>query len=83
MTMAPTGQLPVLNAALEEPYIVEHPFYGVYLEQLQTAKARTPHPAWTRIEEVMQLAFQRVVAGDVTAQEAFDEAAQLVDALLR
>jgi multiple sugar transport system substrate-binding protein len=83
MTMAPTGQLPVLNAALEEPYIVEHPFYGVYLEQLQTARARTPHPAWSRIEDVIQLAFQRVVAGEQTAQEAFDAAATEVDALLR
>jgi multiple sugar transport system substrate-binding protein len=83
MTMAPTGQLPVLNAALDEPYIVEHPYYGVYLQQLQTAQARTPHPAWTRIEEVIQLAFQRVVAGDATAQDAFAQAAVEVDALLR
>ncbi len=83
MTMAPTGQLPVLNAALDEPYIVDHPFYGVYLEQLQTARARTPHPAYSRMEDIMQLAFQRVVAGQQTAQEAFDAAARDIDALLR
>lgn len=83
MTMATTGQLPVLKSALDEPYIQEHPYYGVYLEQLQTAKPRTPHPAWSRIEEAIQIAFQRVVAGEATAQEAFDEAAKQVDALLR
>ncbi|MFO7546490.1 MAG: extracellular solute-binding protein [Trueperaceae bacterium] len=83
ITMASTGQIPVIQAALEDPYILEHPFYGVYLEQLQTAKARTPHPAWTRIEEAMQNAFQRVIMGDATAQQALDEAAQLVDQYLR
>src|SRR5690606_17271984 len=83
MAMAPTGQLPVVHAALTEPYIADHPYYGVYLQQLQTAQARTPHPAWSRIEDTIQLAFQRVVAGDATAQEAFDAAANEVDALLR
>lgn len=83
MTMAPTGQIPVIEAALEDPFIVNHPYYGVYLEQLQTAEPRTPHPAWTRIEEVIQTAFQRAVAGEATVQEAFDQAAQEVDTLLR
>ncbi|HEX7003663.1 MAG TPA: extracellular solute-binding protein [Trueperaceae bacterium] len=83
MTMAPTGQIPVIKEALQDPYIQEHPFYGIYLEQLQTAKPRTPHPEWPRIEGIIQTAFQRVVAGDASAQEAFDRAAAEVDALLK
>lgn len=82
MTMAPTGQIPVIKAALEDPYIQEHPFYGIYLEQLQGAKPRTPHPEWPRIEGIIQTAFQRAVAGDASVQEAFDRAATEVDALL-
>jgi multiple sugar transport system substrate-binding protein len=82
ITMAHTGQIPVISSALDDPFIVEHPFYGVYLEQLQTAKPRTPHPAWTRIEEAIQTAFQRAVAGEVSAQEALDQAAAQVDQLL-
>jgi multiple sugar transport system substrate-binding protein len=82
-TMATTGQIPVIASALEDPYIVEHPFYGVYLEQLQTAKPRTPHPAWTRIEETIQAAFQLAVAGELSAQEALDRAAAQVDGYLR
>lgn len=82
-TMATTGQIPVIEAALEDPYIVEHPYYGLYLEQLQTAKPRTPHPAYSRIEVAIQDAVQLVLLGDKTAQEALDEAAAAVDALLQ
>ena len=82
-TMATTGQIPVINAALEDPYIVEHPYYAVYLEQLQTAKPRTPHPAYTRIETAVQNAVQRVLLGELSAQEALDRASAEVDALLK
>lgn len=83
VTMAATGQIPVIEAALDDPYIVEHPYYGVYLDQLRTAKPRTPHPAYARIEAIVQDAFMRVVLGDATAQAALDDAAAQVDALLK
>lgn len=82
-TMATTGQIPVINAALEDPYIVEHPYYGVYLEQLTTALPRTPHPSYNRIETAVQNAVQLVLLGDMGVQEALDQAAAQVDALLR
>lgn len=82
ITMAKTGQIPVISSALQDPYIVEHPYYGTYLKQLETAKPRTPHPAWNRIEEAVQTAFQKVLAGDASAQDAFDAAAKEVDGLL-
>ena len=82
-TMATTGQIPVITSALEDPFIVEHPYYSVYLEQLQTAKPRTPHPAYSRIENAVQNAFQRVLLGELTAREALDRAAAEVDAFLR
>ncbi len=82
-TMATTGQIPVINAALEDPYITAHPYYGVYLEQLTTAKPRTPHPAYNRIENAVQNAVQLALLGDLTVQEALDQAATEVDALLR
>lgn len=82
-TMATTGQIPVINSALTDPYIVEHPYYGVYLEQLTTALPRTPHPAYNRIENAVQNAVQLVLLGDMTAQQALDQAAAEVDALLK
>src|SRR5690606_26342876 len=82
-TMATTGQIPVIASALEDPYIVEHPYYGIYLEQLQTAKPRTPHPAYSRIEVAIQDAVQRVLLGEMNAREALDQAAAQVDELLK
>lgn len=82
-TMATTGQIPVIAEAMNDAYIVEHPYYGVYLEQLQTAKPRTPHPAYSRIEAAVDTAVQRVLMGELSAQEALDQAAAEVDLLLK
>ncbi len=83
ITMASTGQIPVIQSALDDPFIVEHPYYGVYLQQLQTAKPRTPHPAYSRIETIIQDAVQRVLLGEVEVREALDQAAAQVDELLK
>jgi multiple sugar transport system substrate-binding protein len=83
MTMAPTGQIPVINAALKDEYITSHPYYGVYLTQLKTAKARTPHPAYAKMEEITQGAFQEIFQGKKTVQAALDEAAKKIDDLLK
>jgi multiple sugar transport system substrate-binding protein len=83
MTMAPTGQIPVLAAAVNEPFIRNHEFLPQYLRQLQSAKARTPHPAYTRMEEIMHTAFQLIVAGNRSTREALDAAAAQIDGLLR
>lgn len=83
LTMATTGQIPVIKSSLNDPFIKNHPYYGLYLQQLQTAKARTPHPAYPKIEEIMQGATQDVFAGKKAVQTALDEAAAKVDELLK
>jgi multiple sugar transport system substrate-binding protein len=52
------------------------------LQQLETAKARTPHPAWSQMEEVLTDASQLILRGEASPQEALDEAAAEIDALL-
>jgi multiple sugar transport system substrate-binding protein len=82
-TMAATGQMPVLTSATEAPYITEHPYYGVYLDQLQTAQPRTPHPAWSRMDEILMTAFQQIILQDADTQAALDQAAAQIDGLLQ
>ncbi len=82
LEMSKVGQLTVLPELLEDEYFAEHPYYGVYLEQLQTANARTPHPAYTQIDEVLGEAAQLVLRGEVSAQEALDFAAEEINAIL-
>lgn len=82
LAMSAVGQLTVLNSLLENEYFTDHPYYGVFLEQLQTAHARTPHPRYNEIEQVLSDAAQLALRGEMSAQEAMDAAAEEINALL-
>jgi len=82
LAMAEVGQMPVLSALLETEYMKNHPYYGIFLEQLKTAGARTPHPNFTKIEEVYSLAGGAFLLGEKSFEEAFGEAAETIDGLL-
>lgn len=82
LAMSEVGQLTVLSALLDDPYFTDHPYYGIFLEQLQTARARTPHPAYTEIESILSDAAQLALRGEMSAQEAMDLAAEEIDSLL-
>lgn len=83
LAMAEVGQMPVLSALLETDFMQNHPFYGIFLEQLKNAWARTPHPNFTKIEEIYSLAGGAFLLGEKTFEEAFDEAAKAIDELLK
>ena len=57
-------------------------YYSVFMEQLKTAKARTPHPKWPKIDEAIGKAVTLALGGDKSPQAALDEAAKTVDDLL-
>lgn len=80
--MSTVGQLTVLSALVDTDYFTNHPYYGIFLEQLQTARARTPVPQWTSMEDVLSDAGQLILRGEATAQEALDAAAEEIDGLL-
>lgn len=80
--MAETGQMPVLSKLIDSDYMKNHPYYGVFLEQLQTAKARTPHPAWTKMDEILTNTGQSILREEKPIQQALDEAAAQIDGLL-
>jgi multiple sugar transport system substrate-binding protein len=82
LEMSTVGQLTVLSALLEDEYFTEHPYYPIFLEQLQTARARTPHPRYTEIEEVLSDTAELILRGEVTAQEGLDAAAEEIDSIL-
>ncbi len=82
LKMSETGQLTVLPALLENDYFKNHPYYGVFLEQLKTARARLPNPNWTAIEEVLSNAGQQILLGEMTPKEALDAAVDEINPLL-
>jgi len=82
LKMSETGQLTVLPALLENDYFKNHPYYGVFLEQLKTARARLPNPNWTSIEEVLSNAGQSILRGEMTPKDALDAAVDEINPLL-
>ncbi|MBN1563895.1 MAG: extracellular solute-binding protein [Anaerolineae bacterium] len=82
LKMSEVGQLTVKPALLESDYFQNHSYYGTFLQQLKTARARLPHPAWSQIEEVLTDAGQLILRGEASAQEALDMAAEEIDGLL-
>lgn len=82
LTMAQVGQIPVLTSALESDYVVNHEFFGYFLEQLQYSMARLPHPNWTKIEDVYNKAGAEYLLGLKSFEEALGAAAITIDGLL-
>ena len=81
VTMAQSGVIPTLRTVRESADLPD--YFGVFLEQLETAQARVPHPAWGDMDTAINNAFQRMLAGEQTAQEALDQAAEEINALLQ
>ncbi len=79
--MAKCGQIPCNKQALETDTVKQADF-APYIEQLQTAKSRPTVACWSEFDSELAAAVTEVIKGDKTAQEAMDELAVKVDALL-
>lgn len=82
LKLVSVGQMPVLKSAVDSDTIKNHEFFGIFLEQLATAKARTPHPLWSKIEEIMTNTGSAILNGDVEVQAGLDQAVTEIDPLL-
>ena len=82
VALASVGQMPVLSSLIDPSSPIDHELYGIFLEQAQTARARTPHPNFTKIEEVYSLAGSSYLRGDQSFDEAFNLAVEQINALL-
>jgi multiple sugar transport system substrate-binding protein len=79
--MAEVGVMPTLSALTGDASMPAH--FGVFMEQLKTAQARVPHPKWGDMDTAINNAFQRILRGEQIPQEALDQAATEIDALLK
>ncbi|MCR5640328.1 MAG: extracellular solute-binding protein [Lachnospiraceae bacterium] len=79
--MAKCGQIPCNKEALESD-TVKNADFAPYIEQLETAKSRPTVACWSEIDSALSEAVTAVVNGEKTAQDAMDELATEVDALL-
>ena len=79
--MAEVGQMPTLLSLVGDPAMPA--YFGVFQEQLKTAQARVPHPKWSDMDNAINNAYQRILNGEQTPQEALDQAADEINALLK
>jgi multiple sugar transport system substrate-binding protein len=79
--MAEVGQMPTLVSLVGDPAMPS--YFAVFQEQLKTAQARVPHPKWSDMDNAINNAYQRILNGDQTPQEALDQAADEINALLQ
>lgn len=54
----------------------------VFVEQLQYARNRGPHPDWPRISKAIQDAIQSALTGQKSSQQALDDAQAVIDGIL-
>jgi multiple sugar transport system substrate-binding protein len=80
LSMAEVGVIPVLNSLAGNEALPD--YFDVFMSQLETAQARTPSPHWNEIDNAINNAFQFMLRGEKTVQEALDDAAAEIDALL-
>lgn len=76
------GQMPVNKTAAADDELASDEVWSVYLEQLNTAQTRIPSPDSPTIQQYLKDAFDSILRGDMTTEEALTEAAQLIDAVL-
>lgn len=81
--MSQTGLIPTNAKAANSEKVLSVPFIGPYIEQIKTAKPRTPHPSWGKIEETLTLYFEKAVRGELAVKDALDQAAQEIDGFLK
>ncbi len=83
MQMATVGQMPVLTASSQGDTLQKLPdYFGIFLEQLKNAQARTPVANWTKIEQIISDNGTAILNGKLTPQAGLDDAAAKVDPLL-
>jgi multiple sugar transport system substrate-binding protein len=80
LQMAQVGVIPTLSSLVGNEALPD--YYGVFMEQLETAQARTPSPHWSEMDNIINNAFQFMLRGEKTVQQALDDAAAEIDALL-
>lgn len=80
-TMAEVGMIPTIAGLADDPAMPD--YFDVFMEQLETAQARVPHPKWSDMDTAINEAFQRMLRGDMSVQEALDQAAEQIDQLLQ
>jgi len=75
-----SGYLPSRKDIIEKSdYWKNDPILSVFAKQMETARARGPHPKWPQISEPIQVAIQEALTGVKSPQDALKDAAAKIE----
>ncbi|GLC30818.1 extracellular solute-binding protein [Clostridium omnivorum] len=77
------NMMPVNTKTAEKSVVKDNAMLKVYVDQLSSTWARTPSPKWGDISNAMKDDFEAAIRKKMTPQQALDDAAKKVDALLQ
>ena len=80
--MLKSGQLPVQKDMVKSATVLENPVWSVYMEQLETAKARIPSPYTSDIETLWKNCMTSIFVDGVDVKQEMDKTALSLDEIL-
>ncbi len=81
LALVPTGQLTVIQA-LGDKQVELVPYYSVFTDQLETARARLAITGGAEVDAILNTELTPAFEGTVTVKEALTRAAEQIDAVL-
>lgn len=67
------GIVPVLKSCMENESVKNNEITSLYLEQIETAVPRAVHPSFNKMNEAIQLTFDKALRKEGNAQELLDQ----------
>lgn len=79
LALLEAGQLPILKSLVENDAVQSNPVWSVYMEQMETAKARIPSPNNSTIQEIWSEMVTSIFVEGADVAEALHDAAVRMD----
>ena len=70
------------DSTIAEGQFEGDPVYQVFVDEMQYARARGPLPEWPSISDAISLAFNKVITGESTPEDAAVEAQATIDSII-
>lgn len=77
-----TGYFPPRKDVAEDKFWTEDPLKSVFLEQMEYALPRGPHPKWPEISNAIAVAMHEAITGVKTSEDALKDAQITIDEVL-
>ena len=76
------GFVPIHTAAAEDPELANDPWISQFMYALSYGRRYQEHENWSEIQEAMSRNFQRGIIGEITLEQALEDAERDVNAIL-